>query len=345
VRELVIVIADLYLPDAQDTAASAVAAAFPAVPGIEAAARFGTRASLAHGWRDWLAGSLGHTDLPGTALAWTAAAVLPVPPPPGVTCWIATPLSLQAGAASVHLDHRGILRLTGEEQDALAADFTRTFGSSGHKLLPLPSGAFVLATHGFEPLALREPARWAGREFAAALPVGVVAAPLRRLMAEIEMWLHGQPLNTLRAQRGQMPVTTLWPWGAEGRIVRPRSGAPRAAASAFASDPWLQGLWHLRGSVCRALPADLRGVRAGADAERVIVVAEGSAELQHTGESTVADAVAALDERFVSPAMRALRHGELTQVTLVLNDVGFALARSSLRRLWRRTRRGLESFL
>jgi hypothetical protein len=161
VRELVIVIADLYLPRAHE-AAPEVVAGFGALPGFEAAARFGTRAALTRGWREWLAGSLGHTDLHGAALACTTAATLPAPPPSGLTWWIATPLSLQAGAASVHLDHRGLLRLSHAEQDALAADFARTFGSSGHVLLPLPSGAFMLCTCAIGAHAMREPARWAG---------------------------------------------------------------------------------------------------------------------------------------------------------------------------------------
>jgi hypothetical protein len=67
--------------------------------------------------------------------------------------------------------------------------------------------------------------------------------------------------------------------------------------------------------------------------------------LQQAVEVTVAGAVATLDERFVSPALRALRHGELARVTLIVNDVGFAVGRNSLRRLWRRTRHGLEGFL
>jgi hypothetical protein len=345
VRELVIVIADLYLTDAPDAAAPEVAAAFDAVPGIEAVTRFGTRTPLTRGWRDWLASSLGHPELSGAALACTAAAVLPVPPPPVLTSWIATPLSLHAGAASVHLDHRGILRLARAEQDALAADFARTFGSSGHALLPLPSGAFMLCTSAIGPRAMREPARWAGSELAASLPDGSAAAPLRRLMAETEMWLHGQPVNTSRAQRGQMPVTTLWPWGAEGRIVHPAPGSLRVEASAFGRDPWLEGLWHLGGSACRALPADTAGLLAGADTARIVVVTEGGSELQQAVEGTVASAVATLDERFVSPALRALRRGELARVTLILNDVRFAVARNSLRRLWRHTRRGLEGFL
>jgi hypothetical protein len=342
VRELVIVIADLYLPPAHE-AAPEVAAAFAAVPGIEAAARFGTRAALAQGWRDWLAGALGHADLRGTALACTSAAVLPAPPPPGLTWWIATPLSLQVGATSVHLDHRGILRLSHAEQGALAADFARTFGASGHALLPLPSGAFILCTCAIGPHPMREPARWAGSELATSLP-GASAAPLRRLMAEIEMWLHGQPVNASRARLGHIPVTTLWPWGAEGRIVRPGPVAPRARAAAFGCDPWLDGLWHLRGSASRALPADFAALSAGADAEQVILVAEGSSELQQAEESTVAGALARLDERFISPALRALRHGQLARVTLVLNDVAFALGRGSHRRVWRPARRGLEGF-
>jgi hypothetical protein len=345
VRELVIVIADLYLPDAQEAAAPEVAAAFTDVPGIEAAARFGRRRSLTDGWRAWLAASLGHTGLAGTALASTAAAVLPVPAADGLTSWIATPLSLQAGAASVHLEHRGILRLTGEEQEALAADFARTFGSSGHALLPLPSGAFVLGTRGIAPQAMREPARFAGRELATSLPSGPSAAPLRRLLAEVEMWLHGQPLNTRRAESGQMRVTALWPWGAEGRIVQPAREVPRTEASAFGRDPWLEGLWHLRGAACRPLPTDFAAVLGAADAGAVVVVAEGSGELQQGTEVTVAGAVATLDERLISPALRAVRSGHLGRVTLSLNDVAFAVDRGSLRRVWRRRHRGLEGFL
>ena len=37
-----------------------------------------------------------------------------------------------------------------------------------------------------------------------------VIGTLRRLLAEIEMWLHAQPLNERRSRRGAASVTGLW---------------------------------------------------------------------------------------------------------------------------------------
>ncbi|HJX22008.1 MAG TPA: hypothetical protein VJ454_13520, partial [Steroidobacteraceae bacterium] len=207
-REIVIVIADLYLPHGANGAAGAVAAA---VPGIESAGRFGERAALQHGWREWLAHALGREDLAGAAPACIAAAAAEVAPggPPARaigTPWIATPLQLTAGAARLYLDHRGVLRLPHAELAALAAAFQATFAVSGFTLTPLASGDFLLRTPGIAAVATTEPARCAGTDVAEALPRGAAAAPLRRLLSEIEMWLHGQTLNEARVLRGERPV-------------------------------------------------------------------------------------------------------------------------------------------
>jgi len=347
VRELVIVIADLYLPRSADAAAPAAAARFPAVPGIEALGRFGQRAWLAPGWREWLAGWLGRADLAGVAPACVAAAALPaaeVTATEPVTRWIATPLQLTAGLASVHLDLRGILRLPATELASLAADFGRTFGTSGFSLAPLATGELLLGTCGIAAVETLEPARCAGADLSQALPRGPAAAPLRRLMAEIEMWLYGLPLNETRRLRGAAPVTALWPWGAAGRIVRPVGGPRQVAPPAFGRDAWLEGLWRLQGSACRALPQDLHEVLAAARAERTVLVVEGGAELQRADHGSLADAVARLDERFVSPALQALRRGELTALTLIVNDARTRVQRHSLLKFWRRPRAGLRSF-
>ncbi len=75
-----------------------------------------------------------------------------------------------------------------------------------------------------------------------------------------------------------------------------------------------------------------------------MLVTEAGGELQRVDESSVAEAVARLDARFVSPALRALRRGELARVTLILNDMRATLRRGSHLRLWRRRRAGLGSF-
>jgi len=336
VREIVIVIADLYTPVTGHAVAGAV-------PGIESAGRFGERAALQHGWREWLARALGREDLAGAAPACIAAAAADVAPggPPagaGGTLWIATPLQLTAGAARLYLDHRGVLRLPRAELAALAAAFQDTFAVSGCSLTPLSSGDFLLRTAGIAPVATIEPARCAGNDVAEALPRGAAAAPLRRLVAEIEMWLHGQALNEARVRRGEPPVTTLWPWGAEGRAIQPERRAGRATPRAFGADPYLSGLWHLQADVCRALPQRLEEVLADEHACGVVLV------LQTDSHCTLAQALARLDERFVSPALKALRRGEVSGVTLIANDTRVTLRRRSHLRLWRRPRAGLRSF-
>jgi hypothetical protein len=249
------------------------------------------------------------------------------------TMWIATPLQLTAGATRLHLDRRGVLRLPGVELAALAAAFQDTLAGSGFTLTPLSCGEFLLRTAGIAAVATTEPARCAGQDVAEALPRGPAAAPLRRLLAEIEMWLHGQALNEARIRRGEPPVTTLWPWGAEGRAVQPERREARATLRAFGADPYVSGLWHLQADVCRALPERLEDVLAEEHALGVLLVVELRQE-----------SLARLDARFVSPALTALRRGAVASVTLIANDTRVTLRRRSHLRLWRRARAGWRSF-
>src|SRR6516165_2759975 len=184
VHQLVIVIPDLYLPR-ERRGASGDSTTFDDIAGIESVARFGTRTSLAHGWRAWLLGHIGRADLESIAPACIAAAALDPAPapspagplPPSVTRWIATAVHLHAGLTRVHFDPRGLLRLTPSEQANLAADFVRTFGSSNETLAPLPGGEFLLGASGVPPLATLEPARAASGALDQLMPAGPEAAP------------------------------------------------------------------------------------------------------------------------------------------------------------------------
>jgi hypothetical protein len=349
VRELVIVIPDLYLKPQSSGAVPASALTSGRFAGLEQAGRFGERSALGEGWRAWLAQWLGREELARVAPVRIAAAALAEPQAQSahaVTRWIATPLHLTAGLARVHLDHRGILALSAAELATLAAAFAGTFGASGHSLTPLPSGDFLLQTPDVAPLRTVEPARCIGSDLAQVLPQGTAATALRRLVAEIEMWLHAQPLNEARQQRRELPVTTLWPWGAEGRPLPPDVASARGELPlAYGRDAWLEGLWRLEGAACRAPPVHLDEVLAAAQAPRAVVVAQVAAQLQGFPHSSAAHALAQLDERLIAPALAALRRGRrLARATLILNDVRVTLGRASRFKLWRRQRVGLASF-
>jgi len=348
VRELVIVIPDLYLPR-ELRGASGHRSTVEDVPGLESVARFGVRTKLAAGWRNWLLAHIGRVDLEGVAPACIAAeaadpvlSASPADLTPSVTRWIAKPVHLHAGLTRVHFDQRGLLRLAADEQAILTADFDRAFGSSHQTLVRLPCGEFLLGTPGLPPLATDEPGRAASGELDQLMPSGTAAAPLRRLLAEIEMWLHALPLNEARRSRGQAPITALWPWGAAGRIVRPERRTPSALPAGFGCDAWLAGLWRLSGAACRTPPQHLDELLAAATRGAVLVVEVGG-ELR-ADESAVAGALRRLDERFIFPAVQALRRGAVDAVSVTLNDARARIGRGGLRKFWRRGLSGLEGF-
>jgi hypothetical protein len=360
VHEAVIVIADLYLQSGD--LPGQPAAGSDALAGFEYAGRFGERERLGAGWRQWLAHWLGRDDLAGVSVAAVAAAALSggagkdaraatiTAGGAAATCWIATPVELVAGLTRVHLDRRGLVRLTAEEQAALADAFHRTFAGSGLALQPLRDGQFLAVTPGIAALATTEPARCAGGELV--VPHGPPAAPLLRLMAEIEMWLHGAALNQARAARGAAPVTGLWLWGAAGtglpaapeRSARTASGGRHGATAAFGSDAFVAGLLHLEGCALQPLPERPEAVFADSTAERVLVSAAVAADLSGEEPWALTAAAAVLDRRLIRPALRALRDGLLGRLTLIANDTRLAVGRRSGMKRWRRPRAGLAAF-
>lgn len=346
VRELVIVIADLYLTAGADGAGAQAPGEWGDIAGIESLSRFGVRHTLAHGWRAWLAQVMGCAALGEACAACVAGAALPAwraPPAPGA-CWIATPVHLSAGLTRVHLSHEGLLRLEATELQRLAETFADTFGADGTTLTALPCGELLLGTPGVAPVPTAEPARLAGGMVTQVLPGGAPAAPLRRLMAETEMWLHGQALNAARSARGALPVTALWPWGAQGSTALPGPRAHGTPPQAFGRDAWLAGAAQLLGGSCQVevVFEQLLAAMSDEGAKLVLRVAD---EMQEGAAGTgVAEALARLDALFIVPALAALRKGELGAVTLLLNDVCVRMGRASRWRVWRRRRPGLKGF-
>jgi hypothetical protein len=242
------------------------------------------------------------------------------------------------------------VRLTPEEQAMLADAFHRTFSGSDVTLQPLSDGQFLAVTPGIAAVATLEPARCAGGLLV--VPQGPAAAPLLRLIAEIEMWLHGAELNEARTARGAAPVTALWLWGAAGATLAdtrspqpaPANGGRHGATAAFGSDAFVSGLLSLEGRVPLRLPDRPETVFRDPPAERAVVVAGLAGELPGEGAWSLTAAAAALDRHLIQPALAALRDGSLGRLTLIANDTRIAVGRHSGMKRWRRPRAGLAAF-
>ena len=359
-REIVIVIPDLYLdPSPEDSRASPGdappgAGVLGTLPGFERAARFGTRRSIAPGggWRPWLSRWLSRPDLASHAPATIAAAALSPPnfvataeaPRAPSTVWMATPVHWIAGLTSLHLDRRGLLSLPSEDLAAFAADFNQTFGDTDLHLQPLSNGEFLLHGPAAWSAVTTEPARAVVTDLESSLPKGDAGSALKRLGAELEMWLHSHPRNEVRRRRGDRPVSALWFWGGG------QSGPVKASASlptdlAFGCDPYVAGLWRLQGSSSRPLPDRFVELLGDPKAERAILVVEVTPLLQSNSHWTVFEALVDVDRLYLSPALAALQARALESAVVVANDMEVRLRRGDRLKIWRRVRSGISAIL
>jgi hypothetical protein len=348
VREIVIIISDLYLGgDFSGHVAGAAPSPVAALdlPGLEDAVRFGQTSALEGGWRAWLARVTGRDDLTHAAPAALAAVISRARPSEGGAVWIATPMHLIAGLTSLHLDYRSLLNLSADELTRLAEDFTATFGDTDFHLRPTSSGALLLQTRAALDVITTEPSRALARELGESLPTGRDAAVLKRLGAEIDMWLHSHPLNEARLRRRELPVSTLWLWGG-GRLLqvendpmqlarqRP-SSSPSVALAAFGSEPYLAGLCFLQGVPLHPLPDRLPDSAQRPDAQRSVFVAEVTALLHANPHWTMFDALTHIDTGFIEPSMDALRRGAVDSVVVIANDTQLHIARRNRLKFWR----------
>jgi len=314
--------------------------------GVEYIVRFGDRTTLPEGWRPWVAHWLGLPQYAREAPASVAAGAL-ADALADRAVWMATPVHLIAGLASVHFDRRSLLRLPDAELAALAASFRATFRGSGFDLHPLADGEFLLSgPPGPAPVTTIEPARMLLTSVAESLPAGDGAPALRRLGAEIEMWLHGHAVNNERARRGAPPVATLWVWGGAAPPVSAPAASRELLDAAFGSDAYVRGLWRLAGGETRPMPLDWAAVIGEPRAQRALGVVE-VAELLHANASwSLAESVAEIDRRLIAPSLAALHRGELGRLVVLANDRCLSLRAVNRWRLWRRmraVRKGVEA--
>lgn len=85
------------------------------------------------------------------------------------------------------------------------------------------------------------------------MPAGPDADSYRQLVSEIEMALHGHPVNTKREARDLRPVNSFWLWG--GGYAPEPARVPHPPL--FTDDPLLRGYWESVVSQSAAWPGSI----------------------------------------------------------------------------------------
>jgi hypothetical protein len=333
VRELAVILPD-YCPVLIDGHGVALApgVSLPRLPVLEGLLARARQALLpAGGWRSWVRE---HWQLAEGAPATIVAAAWGEPSASGQQYWLATPLHLFAGIDSVRVHPQGLLRLEPTEQAQLTADFARVFHDAPWRLIARDRRDLLLAGPALAATGA-DPATLLGADPSAGLPQGADAAALRALSSEIELWLYEHPVNAARIRRGQLPVTTLWLWGAAAGVCAAPLGAsaPTAAAALPAvtgEDSYVEALWQLAGAA--AVPTTAASASGLAEVRGHLLL------LRVCEPPGLVATLERLEQRWLSGATAALRRGSLAAIHLLSAERAHSLSVWGLARVWRARR-------
>jgi hypothetical protein len=327
-RRLTLILSDLYLPEEAVRAASLSQAL--ALPHLDWLLRFAHVRRIAD-WRRSLALDLGRADLAALSAATLAARDV-LPAASGAFVWLATPVRLEARLDHVRLLDRGLARLTPAERDAWRADFARAL--TPYALHDAGPRGFLLTGLAPAQVTSVDPARLLDADIAQALPTGMESRELRRLAAEIEMWMHASPNNLARERNRQPRLSSLWLWGGGPHVPAPSRATVLPAAMStlkvYGDDPTLAGLARATtGGPSADAPSGFATISDAPDRAIVELTPMNGAP----GES-----MQMLDANWFAPARAALANGTLPLLDIVANDRWYRIAARPAWRFWRRRR-------
>ena len=323
-RRLTLILSDLYLPE-EGTGGE--------VPQTDELPQFSWLLRHAQSpvpigdWRRWLVGEVG-----GPAMPLTQASLCAAGHEGGselATAWIATPVALEARLDHVRMKGRGLLRLDAERAE-WCAEFDRVFAPQ-YQLRDGGERAFILSGPDL-PSVTADPARLLGAEIGPALP-GADEPELRRLWAEIEMWLHGCALNDARERADKPRISAFWLWGRD-LLPAGKLASKTPDLELLGGDPLIGGLARTLGLQMQAVPQSLSQIVA----VRSHVVAEFAVVTGRAHET-----LAQLDSQWFAAARHALARGALSSLEIVANDRCFRVAPLARWRFWRPRRGWFEN--
>jgi len=232
--------------------------------------------------------------------------------------WCATPVRLTAAIDHVRLEAVGAGKA--EALQSVVAGFNREFGDGGFLLHATQGGHAFLEMPRRMLAASFDPGRIVGQDIADRLPTGADAPLLRRLMTEIQMWLHARRV-------ADAAFNALWLWGGGGTWPEPADGELPVAAS---PEPLVRGLWRLWSGQCIEPPANFAA--ASRLPARALLATLSLEDWRAQGEGRPLER---LDREWLAPAWRALQRGRLATLTLNLNGELTRVTRAQRWRFWR----------
>jgi hypothetical protein len=306
--------------------AATKAVAFPELPVLSAMLHGARRLRDAADWRSGVLEALAMPDA-GQNMAKIAACALPSLAPGAGIC-LALPVHVLAGTSRMFMGEPASFVLDAVRREELRRAFNAEFGSKDLQLHAVGSGwllqaPFAAAASDGSPDSLR------GAALAREPAVSTTARSLRRLGAEVEMWLAALPFNAARESRGEPPINCIWFWSGAttGRMPAP-GHAPGALFTNGEPDAWMAGLASHCGLQFRQASA-WQEVR---DTPRAVVI------LQPPLPGDPVAPLQAWESAWLEPARRDLASRRLLELRLQIGRSSWRLPAPRLARWFQRAR-------
>lgn len=263
---------------------------------------------------------------------------------PEAAYWLrADPIHLQLQRDRVALMASNTFEITQQEADRIAEALNAQFSADGLHFEARTPRRWYLRTVQRPTLVTETISAAAGRDVRDVLPSGADAAAWRQIFNEIQMVLHGLPLNAERADAGQPPINSVWIWG--GGVQADVPG--RIFNAVWSDDALAQALGAHADAHAAPLPADgaawLDAAHSLRSEQRHLIVIEDCARAAAYGDiGGWRSAVERLERDWMAHLIPALRKGVIERLVIAspgsAGSLRFELAARSLYKFWMHAR-------
>ncbi|RIX45630.1 MAG: hypothetical protein D3M94_12460 [Rhodocyclales bacterium GT-UBC] len=249
--------------------------------------------------------------------------------------WLcADPVHLRFHHERIVLADAGAFELSENEARQIAASLNEEFGDIGHFHVAEARRWYLRLhtplAHHVDPLSCV-----AGRRVDDELPKG--DSTLNRWLNEVQMFLHGHPINEQRQAAGQPIINSLWLWGG-GTLPAPTNGC---FSEIWSTNPLAAGVALASERPVHAVPANLDALTRQAGATPLVVLDTLLPRVLYEDGEGWRTQLTQLDADWFAPLGKALgrqiRSIELIAPT-IFGELHYTLQASDRWKFWKRAR-------
>ena len=170
----------------------------------------------------------------------------------------------------------------------------------------------------------------AGNDIANFLPSGKDEQHWIQLFNEIQMRLFDSTINKQREQKGELPINSLWFWGA-GEL--PRS-LVRKWSVVFSDESMVESMCMLSSTECLNLTEFSKKHDIRDDSEVLIILPDALQSMQYDEPAGWLETIIKIDSDWLQPLMNQLKQGTINHLTVITDRYQIELEYRFWLKLW-----------